>query len=224
MRIAIFSDIHGNCVALDAVLAELRDEPVDQLVCLGDAVQGGPQPAEVVARLRQAACPVVMGNADAWLLSGQDSGAEQIDATRRRKMDYVRAWSLAQLSDDDRAFVARFAPTVKVALGERRHADRLSMARPIRMCDYVILPSTPAGELQRMLGGFAPNILAGGHTHIQQIHHVGTSFYVGCGSVGLAYRHDQSEAHVELDPWAEYAVLTTNGDRIGWSFDAPHLI
>jgi predicted phosphodiesterase len=42
MRIAMFSDIHGNCVALDAVLAELQDWPVAQMVCLGDPVQGGP--------------------------------------------------------------------------------------------------------------------------------------------------------------------------------------
>ncbi|MDQ5850663.1 MAG: metallophosphatase family protein [Chloroflexota bacterium] len=41
MRIAVISDIHGNCVALDAVLDELQEQAVDQLVCLGDAVQAG---------------------------------------------------------------------------------------------------------------------------------------------------------------------------------------
>ena len=40
------------------------------MVCLGDAIQGGPQPAQVVSRLKELACPVVMGNADAWLLTG----------------------------------------------------------------------------------------------------------------------------------------------------------
>ena len=90
MRIAILSDIHGNCVALDAVLAELQSEPIDGLVCLGDAVQGGPQPAQVVARLRETACRVVMGNADTWLLTGQASDAEQIAPARQRKMDEVR--------------------------------------------------------------------------------------------------------------------------------------
>jgi predicted phosphodiesterase len=59
MRIAVISDMHGNCVALDAVLADLESHPVDRVVCLGDAVQGGPQPAEVVARLRELGCPVV---------------------------------------------------------------------------------------------------------------------------------------------------------------------
>ena len=67
MRLTIISDMHGNCVALDAVLADIQQKAVEDIVCLGDAVQGGPQPAAIVARLRQLACPVVMGNADAWL-------------------------------------------------------------------------------------------------------------------------------------------------------------
>ena len=70
MKIAIISDIHGNAFALDTVLGDLKREPVDQIVCLGDAIQGGAQPAQTVARLRELGCPVVMGNADAWLLSG----------------------------------------------------------------------------------------------------------------------------------------------------------
>ncbi len=59
------SDVHGNCVAFDAVLTDLRQRRTDQVVCLGDMVQGGPQPTEVLARLRELACPVVIGNADA---------------------------------------------------------------------------------------------------------------------------------------------------------------
>ncbi len=64
MRIAVISDIHGNFVALEAILKDISHQFVDQMVCLGDAVQGGPQPAQVVNRLRELACPVVMGNAD----------------------------------------------------------------------------------------------------------------------------------------------------------------
>lgn len=116
MQIAIFSDIHGNGVAFDAVLADLQAQPMDQIVCLGDAIQGGPQPAEVVKHLRELACPVVMGNADAWLLTGQETGNEQISDERRRKMEAIREWSLAQLSEADRAFIAAFHPTVALAL------------------------------------------------------------------------------------------------------------
>src|SRR6185437_2044182 len=82
MRIAVISDIHGNCIALDAVLADQRARALDQVVCLGDAIQGGPQPAETVARLRELGCAIVMGNADAWLLTGEATGSEATSAAQ----------------------------------------------------------------------------------------------------------------------------------------------
>src|ERR687893_77665 len=97
-RVGVISDIHGNCLALDAVLDDLLREPVDAVVCLGDAVQGGPQPAEVVSRLRELGCPVVMGNADAWLLSGVDSSPNE---TTTPEQEAVRQWSLSRLSRED---------------------------------------------------------------------------------------------------------------------------
>lgn len=47
MRIALLSDIHGNLVALETVLQELAQEPIDQIVCLRDVAALGPQPHEV---------------------------------------------------------------------------------------------------------------------------------------------------------------------------------
>src|SRR5947208_12755757 len=114
MQITLISDMHGNCVALDAVLADLRRYPVAPMVCLGDAIQGGPQPTEVVGRLRDIGCPVVMGNADAFLLTGQDSGKEPTSAERQIRLDAVREWSLAQLTAADRTFIAGFQPVVRV--------------------------------------------------------------------------------------------------------------
>jgi hypothetical protein len=182
------------------------------MVCLGDAIQGGPQPAEVVARLRELGCPVVMGNADAWLLTGEETGAETIEAERLRKMEEVRGWSLAQLSDADRSFIAGFRPTVETPLGEG--ASLLGFHGSPHSFDDIILPTTPDDEIQRMLGGFEPRFLAGGHTHVQQLRHLGRSFYFGCGSVGLAYRHNQPPGAFRTDPWAEYAVLTVDQGRV----------
>src|SRR5207253_3035388 len=117
MRVAILSDIHGNDVAFEAVMADLEAHPVDRLVCLGDCVQGGPQPAEVMSRLRAIACPTVMGNADAWLLTGVETGGEVTDPVRRRTLDDVRRWSLERLDARDRETISRFQPTIDVDLG-----------------------------------------------------------------------------------------------------------
>ena len=76
MRIAVISDIHGNGVALDAALADIAKHSADTVVCLGDTVQGGPQPDQTIKKLREMACPIVLGNADAWLLKAESDSAE----------------------------------------------------------------------------------------------------------------------------------------------------
>ena len=64
MPVAIISDIHGNIFALDAVLAAIESRKIKQIICPGDVAATGPQPREVIARLKQLGCPVVMGNTD----------------------------------------------------------------------------------------------------------------------------------------------------------------
>ena len=216
MRIAVISDIHGNCIALDAVLADLQPSAFDQIVCLGDAVQGGPQPAQVVARLRELACPVVMGNADAWLLIGQDSGREQIPAERLLKMQAIRDWSLSQLTVDERAFIGQFQPTVTIESETDRRL--LCFHGSPASFDDVLLPTVAEDEFQRLLGAYAAYVLTGGHTHLQQVRRIGDSFFFNPGSVGLAYNHEQAENYFRADPWAEYAMLTLDSARIGLEF------
>ncbi|MFZ5816045.1 MAG: metallophosphoesterase family protein [Bacillota bacterium] len=65
MRLALFSDIHGNLAALEAILSALREHgPFDARVCAGDAVFLGPSPGEVLDRLQAEEIELVRGNAD----------------------------------------------------------------------------------------------------------------------------------------------------------------
>lgn len=216
MQIAVLSDIHGNCLALDAVLADLRQHPAETIVCLGDAIQGGPQPAEVVARLREIACPVVMGNADAWMLTGKETGQENIPPERHRKMETVREWSLSCLSAEDKDFIAGFQPTVEGPLSPGQNL--LCFHGSPTSFDDIILPQTPEVEFQRYLGAYSAHILTGGHTHIQHVRRIGNSFYFNPGSIGLAYSHTQTGDTFRVDSWAEYAVLSVEGGRTGLEF------
>lgn len=216
MRLAIISDIHGNAYALDLVLADLRRDGLDQVVCLGDAIQGGPQPAQAVQRLRELACPVVMGNADAWLITGVETGSEPTSPERQRNLAAVREWTLAQLSQADRDFIAGFQPTVELNLeGGRRllcfHGSPTDF-------DEVILPAAPEADFQRSLGPYAGRLLAGGHTHAQQIRRLGDGFFFNPGSVGFSFSHHSPDGRFRADSWADYAVLTSDGGRLALEF------
>ncbi len=67
MRIALISDIHGNAIALEAVLAEVDGERVDRTICLGDVATLGSQPREVLDILRERRMVSVLGNHDEFL-------------------------------------------------------------------------------------------------------------------------------------------------------------
>jgi predicted phosphodiesterase len=218
MRILVFSDIHGNAVALDDMLSDVRGEAFDQMVCLGDAIQGGPQPAEVVERLRHLACPVVMGNADAWLLTGEETGAEPITSDRLARMNEVRQWSLAQLSEADRSFIAAFPPRVELAFGEDLRL--LAYHGSPHSFDDVILPDIAQEKLADYLRDYTADIYCGGHTHVQFVRRLGAGqqIHFNPGSVGLTYSHHQADGEFQADPWVEYAILTLDEKRCALEF------
>jgi putative phosphoesterase len=213
VRLAVISDIHGNCVALDAVLDDLRLSRYDRLVCLGDAVQGGTQPAAVVARLRELDCPVVMGNADAWLLYGDAADIKEPTTERQRA---IREWSLAQLSAEDLAFMKGFQPRFEIPVSDDR--SLLCFHGSPNSYDDLIFPETPEDEVRVMLGDWQHCFLTGGHTHLQQIRRLDDTLFFNPGSVGVAYNRHQPEEAFKFDPWAEYAIFELDLARLHLEF------
>jgi len=67
MNIAILSDIHANLEAFSAVIADIDERRLDQVVCLGDLIGYGPDPDEVVRLFRQKGYISVRGNHEAVL-------------------------------------------------------------------------------------------------------------------------------------------------------------
>jgi putative phosphoesterase len=212
IRIALISDIHGNCFALDAALADLQGQAVDRIICLGDTLQGGAQPAETAERLRALACPIVMGNADAWLLAEENDTAEPTTEQQRE----VRLWTLSQLSASDLDFIRSFRPTIEIALEEEQRLLCFH-GSPTSYSD-ILLPDTPKEEWQRLLEPYAPAIMTGGHTHTQQMRRVGEGLFFNPGSIGLTYNIFLPKEQFHLDAWAEYAILTAERGYLSLDF------
>lgn len=212
LRIGVFSDVHGNCVALDAVLSDLRNQSVDGMVCLGYAVQGGAQPAETVSRLRDLSVPTVMGNSDFWLLTGEDpTGKEPVSNAQNE----VRVWSLSMLEEKDLDFIRQFKKVITLPLDDVSlvcfHGSPASF-------DDLILPATPEEEFVRMVEGYGDSILCGGHTHLQQLRRFRDSFFFNPGSAGFSFDHSQTSAELSADRWAEYAIVSSNHGCLGVEF------
>jgi predicted phosphodiesterase len=202
--LALVSDIHGNDTALAAVVDELARLGIERVVCLGDAVQGGAQPAEVLDRLAALGWPVILGNADAFLLDVPEDSPEWIGEEQLER----RTWTLAQLSTDHLDQIRSFVPTLDVQLADG-FVLRAFHGSP-RSYDDVVLPETPDAEAERILGGSGADLLAGGHTHLQWARYIDGALYVNPGSVGFAYdRFDDDRSPKSI---AEYAIV--NGGSV----------
>jgi predicted phosphodiesterase len=200
MPLALVSDIHGNDAALAQVVAELKRLGIAQVVCLGDVAQGGPEPAEVLDRLAGLGWPVILGNADAFLLEVPADSPEPITEAQLER----REWSVARLDARHLEQIRSFLPTLDVEL-DGGVTLRAFHGSP-HSYDDVVLPETPDGQVEHLLGGSGVDVLAGGHTHLQWTRYVDGALYVNPGSVGLAY--DRFDDEAEPVAVAEYAIVT----------------
>jgi putative phosphoesterase len=215
MPVAIISDIHGNLIALDAVLNAIEGRHIKQIICLGDVASTGPQPCEVIARLKEIGCPVVRGSTDSWLLRPRttmpdNSNAQRIREQRIQDMDL---WASKQLTAEDRAYLASFPYTLSYELenGKRLLAYHGS---PISFHDH-ILPTTPDYVLETVLNEQQADVYIGGHTHMQMFRRFRRSLMLNPGSVGLAFDHASPfNDGVHHPPWAEYAIIDTPHDGL----------
>ena len=209
MNVAIFSDTHGNRVALDAVLDDLTRREIDAMVCLGDALQGGSQPREVFERLREIGCTTVLGNSDAFVLSGE-VGADSTEAVTEAQRQ-VREWTFEQLGDDGLDFIRAMPMTASVTLDDG--GELLCFHGSPRSYDEVLLPEWDDEKFAPAFSGTSAAILAGGHTHLQWVRHFGGRSFFNPGSAGVAYNRYADPVTFRFLPLAQYAVVHSTQER-----------
>ena len=199
VRLALISDQHGNDVAFRAAIEDVERLGVEEIVCLGDVVQGGTEPAQTLDRLATLGCETVLGNADAFLLEVDPESPEPVT---ERQLE-VREWTLSQLNASHLEQIRSFAPLV------RRTLDGASLVLfhgSPHSYDDVLLPQLGAEALEPFLGHEA-TLLAGGHTHLQWTRRIEDALYVNPGSVGISYdRHTDPPVSRTLAEWALVTV------------------
>jgi putative phosphoesterase len=203
MRIGVFSDVHGNGVGLDAVLAELENARVDRLVCLGDLVEGGPQPAYCLCRVHEVGCAAVLGNCDHWLVEYY----REPDISERSN---IGEWARARLGADGLAALAALPETCELDLGGGGHFLCVH-GTPTSRVDG-IEATAPDDELLELLG--AATVLAAGHTHEQWQRRVGDRLVLNPGRVGKDFGAVLEGDTRDLDGLAQFGVLSVAGNRV----------
>ncbi len=209
MRIGFISDIHGSFTALEAVLADIKREGIDQLICLGDTVSLGPQPGEVLNALKEWNAVTIMGNHDQAILDPDH--AAQFEITPHLIPDLE--WGVEHLSSAEMDVIRsfKFMHTVRFENG----IELLAYHGSPKSTTELIVATTPQEKLDELFAGQSASVFIGGHSHIQMHRRNGTKLILNAGSVGNAFFYPYSPGNPpRLLPWAEYAVIEQAGDSL----------
>jgi predicted phosphodiesterase len=189
-RVAVVSDVHGNAVALDAVLAEVARE-APELVVFGGDLTWGPLPRETLALVMGLGTPAlfVRGNAERGLLDPNDEPTERA------------LWMRAQHTDGDLAFLATFSEQLVVAI-DGLGAARFCHGSP-RSDEELVTPRTPEARVHAFMECIAERVVVTAHTHLQFDRRVGTVRSINPGSVGMPYEDERGAFWAMLGPDVE---------------------
>ena len=192
MRIAIISDIHGNHIAFEAVMQDLRQQPpVNQLVIAGDLCLNGPCPKQVLEHVQSLDCPVIQGNTDMEIVTHAPDKSE-------KKRNTV-SWTREQIGAAGVVYLASlpFSHRIDNPDGSDLY---IVHANPLNLED-AIFPNTSDSTLEYLLGGLDDSIgaMAFGHLHIAYTRRWRHLFLVDVGSCGLPRDEDLR---------ASYAILS----------------
>jgi diadenosine tetraphosphatase ApaH/serine/threonine PP2A family protein phosphatase len=235
---AVISDIHGNAVALRAVLADIESRGVERVVCLGDIIGYGPDPLECVDLVREKCAWSLMGNHDFGVLyepTNFNPGAESAAYWTRDQFDN-------EPDDARRASRYDFLGRLRVRvvdpmLGENGAPGVLCVhASPRRPINEYIFPDDASDSPEKMAAIFdrVERIALVGHTHVPGVFTNDPDFFpprelgdpprysfspdekivINVGSVGQPR---------DNDPRASYAIIREDGVefvRVPYDIDA----
>jgi putative phosphoesterase len=201
MRVALISDLHGNEIALNAVLADIARQGADQIVCLGDVATLGPHPTAVLGRLRDLGCACILGNHDEFMFD-----AELVHTyTKIPVLVDSIGWCRDRLSLEELDFIRTFETTREVELAPGVSLSLFHGTPGSNMTD--LLATTSADDVDVMLGGRRAAVMAGGHTHIQMLRQHRGVLIVNPGSVGMPFQEYVGGRAPVVLPHAEYALI-----------------
>lgn len=98
-KIAVFSDIHGNLEALEAIIKDIKKDIYDEVIFLGDAIGIGPNPSECIDLLRDENVKFILGNHELYVINDYNN----YELKEERKTHYK--WVTSNLDDKQKKYL-----------------------------------------------------------------------------------------------------------------------
>ncbi|MCM3764943.1 metallophosphoesterase [Neobacillus niacini] len=183
MKMAFISDIHGNAVALDAVLTDIKQQEADKIYVLGDICYRGPEPKRSLELIQSLDTEVIKGNADEWVVRGVREG--EVPDKALELMNTERQWTVEHLDPKDLQYLKNL-PT-QLHLNVEGVDIAAFHATPESLFD-IILPHADDDTILSMLMKPADaTIYVYAHIHRPYIRYINGKVIMNIGSVGLPF-------------------------------------
>ncbi|WP_462264207.1 metallophosphoesterase family protein [Mucilaginibacter sp.] len=203
---AIISDIHGNSLALLAVLKDIKARNIDTIINLGDHFFGALEPESVAQILRENPMLCISGNTDREILENADKeGMERVQS---------------ELSSTSKQWLQTLPGTAT--------CDGVFFAchgTPVSDDDYLLEQVKPEGvfvypdeELIKRTAPIKERIILCGHSHVNRVIYLSNDKVIlNPGSVGLPAYLGNGEHYFAMEsmsPHAKYAIVSVDGEAV----------
>jgi predicted phosphodiesterase len=199
LRIAVFSDVHGNVQALRAVLDEIDERgPFDEVIAAGDYCLKGPEPVTALEIVRERATRMLMGNTDRDI---HDSGAS-LDEPSNRKLESI-VWAQERMGPERVSFLGSLEFDARIAApdGSLLHVVH---ANPCDLTTH-IMPTWSEDEFHQVAESTSADLLAFGHLHVAYERRVNGLKLFDVAACGLPQDGDRRAA------WGEFTWSSVDG-------------
>lgn len=196
MKIAIFSDVHGNAIALEAVLNDINSRGIDLVFCGGDLIGYGAYPNEVIDLIRKNRIPTIMGNYDDGVgFSRSDCGCADTDPKMKELGEISLKWTKKQVNFENRVFLRSLLERIQFTICSKKIL--IVHGSPRRINEY-LYPDRPEESLLGMFEAEKVDIIICGHTHLPYTRIIDSKCLINAGSVGKPKDGDQRAAYTIL--------------------------
>ena len=216
---AVFSDVHGNLPALEALLKDIESRGIGSIICLGDLVGYGPFPNELVALVREQGIPTIMGNYDQGIgFSTGDCGCAYRTEEQRLEGAISLQWTEEVATAETRAFLRTLEDRF---LLETPAGEILAVHGSPRRINEYLFEDRPESALARMAHDHPYRAILFGHTHIPYVRQVEATTFVNVGSAGRPKDGDWRACYALIDPAASppEGTLAVEFIRVPYDFE-----
>lgn len=190
MKIAIFSDVHGNLEALKAVLSDIKSKNVDRVVCLGDLVGYGPFPNEVIDIIRNENILNIIGNYDTAVVNNDIKYIQDNPLNR----EFALPWSVKEVSEANKKYLKRLPQDIIIV--EHGKVIKFVHGSTRAVNEYLLEDSKEANEVMIEL---KEDVLVCGHTHLPYVKEYENKILINDGSVGKSKIGTPNITYIILD-------------------------